>query len=167
MRKAFAITAGIFVCAFLPPSGALAQAQGTGQTDQGGMKGGGMMGGQMGGGGMMGGHMMSGEMMAMKSKQMAAMADMMKSMGEAMETQAQSMKGNETKAHRDAMMRIAKDAKSSASAMKRMSSEMGKLQGMGTMQMASPAAEMMGRCMASEKQAAEMMQKETEGGAAH
>jgi hypothetical protein len=162
MRKAFAITAGIFVCAFLPPSSALAQAQGTGQTDQGGMKGGEMMGGHM-----MGGGMMSGEMMAMKSKQMAAMADMMKSMGEAMEAQAQSMKGNETKAHRDAMMRIAKDAKSSASAMKRMSSEMGNLQGMGTMQMASPAAEMMGRCMASEKQAAEMMQKETEGGAAH
>jgi hypothetical protein len=162
MRKAFAITAGIFVCAFLPPSGALAQAQGTGPTDQGGMKGGGMMGGHM-----MGGGMMSGEMMAMKSKQMAAMADMMKSMGEAMATQAQSMKGNEMMAHRDAMMKIAKDAKSSSDAMKRMSSEMGKLQGMGAMQMAPPAAEMMGHSMASQKQASEMMQKETEGGGAH
>lgn len=94
MRKTLAITASILFSAFLPSSGAFAQAQGTGKPEQGGMMGGGH------GGGMMGGGMM------------------------------------------------------------------GKMHDMGAMQMAPPAAEMMNRSMASQKQASEMMQQEA-GGSAH
>jgi hypothetical protein len=170
MRMAIAVTAVVLLAALLPASG-VAQAQEADKPGTGGMMGGhggmdgGAMGGGMMGGGMMGGGMMSGQMMGAKSKQMATMSDMMRSMGEGMEMQAHAMKGAEMKARRDAMMKIGKDAKSAASAMMRMSSQMGKLHDMGEMQMAPPAAEMMNKSMAAQKEASQMMQQEAEGSA--
>jgi hypothetical protein len=176
MKMAMAVTAAVLFGAALPVSGE-AQAHQTDKPGTGGMMGGGMTGGHGGanggamGGGMMGGHgamggMISGQMMGAKSKQMAAMSDMMRSMGEAMEMQAHAMKGSDLKARRDAMMKIGKDATSAAGAMMRMSSEMGSLHDMGAMQMAPPAAEMMNKSMAAQKEATQMMQQEAEGAAA-
>ncbi len=190
MESKLALTAGILFCASVPLWSASAQVQDAGRSDKGGMMGsgdgammggntrdGGMMGGNTRDGGMMGGAMMggntrdggmmgggmkmSGEMMNMKSKQMAVMSDMMKSMGDAMEMQAQSIKGPEMKARRDAMLKIAKDAKSTSSNMRKMSSEMEKLHDMGTMQMTPPAEQMMKKCMAAQKEAMQMMQKDS------
>ena len=165
MESKVALTAGILLCASVPLWSASAQVQDAGRSDKSGMMGSGsgaMMGGSTRDGGMMGGGMkMSGEMMNMKSKQMAVMSDMMKSMGDAMEMQAQSIKGPEMKARRDAMLKIAKDAKSTSSTMKKMSSEMEKLHDMGTTQMTPPAEQMMNKSMAAQKEAMQMMQKGT------
>ncbi len=164
MASKIALTAGILLCASVPLWSASAQVQDAGRSDKRGMMGSGdgaMMGDTTRDGGMMGGGMkMSGEMMKMKSKQMAVMSDMMKSMGDAMEMQAQSIKSPEMNTRRDAMLKIAKDAKSTSSTMRKMSSEMEKLHDMGPMQMTPPAEQMMKKCMAAQKEAMQMMQKD-------
>jgi hypothetical protein len=160
------IVVGLLCCTpFLVP-GAYAQSPGGGaggkaQDDatktHGGTQGSGMQGGTHGGMMQGGGMMMSGEMMGMKAKQMGSMSHMMESMGEAMAAQAKSMKEG---AQRSSMMRIARDARSAAATMKRMSAEMAKMEGMGTMSMSPAAAEMMHRSMASQKETMQHMQQE-------